>query len=118
MSKNIVIVIIIGIVLVGAFFVFKGKGPIDTALFGKDEAGLAAFGNDIASFDQDDAVLDELDQTFNDILDESAVLSVESALDLASIETEASLADFSGDLDVFSEAVLQEVSQALGEASQ
>lgn len=119
MNKNIIIgVVVVGIILVGVFFIFKGKGPIDTAIFEGDEAELTAFGNDITTLNQDETVLDEISQTFSDILDESAVVSVESALDLASIEKEASEADFSGDLNIFNEDVLQELDQALGGVSQ
>lgn len=119
MNKNVIIgIVVVGIILVGVFFIFKGKGPIDTALFEKDESELTASGNDITSFDQDETVLDEISQTFGDILDESAIVSAGAALDLTSIEKEASEADFSGDLDVFNEAVLQELDQVLGETSQ
>ena len=119
MSKNVIIgIVVAGLILVGVLFIFKGKAPIDTALFEKDEAELAALGNDLVSFNQDETILDEIGQTFSDILDENAVVSVESALDLASIEKEASEADFSGDLDVFNEDVLRELNQAFGEVLQ
>ncbi|MDO8265037.1 MAG: hypothetical protein Q7T34_01545 [Candidatus Parcubacteria bacterium] len=116
MNKNIIIGIIATvIILAGVFFILNNKGPIDTALFEGDETELTSLGNDINAFNQDETILDEINQTFSDILDESAVVSVESALDLTSIEKEAAEADFAGELDVFNEAILQEIDQALGE---
>lgn len=118
MSRNIIVIIIVGIILAGAFFIFRGGGPIDTALFENDETELAVFGNDVAAFNQDETILDEISQTFSDILDEGAVVSTESAIELASIEKEASEADISGDLNVFDEGILQELGQIFDEVLQ
>jgi len=120
MNKNIIIgVVVVVIILVGAFFtIFRGKPPIETAIFDKDETELGAFGSDVALFEQDNTIFDELNQTFSDILEEGAVVSTEASIDLTSLNKEASGADFSGDLDVFNEGVLQELDQVLGEVSQ
>jgi len=92
--------------------------PLNTALFEKDESELNAFDNSLVFFDQRDAVLNEIDQTFSDILDESPVVSAESAIDPASIEKEASEVDYSDDLTIFNEGILQELDQVTGEVSQ
>ncbi len=55
---------------------------------------------------------------FNKGKDEGAIVSVESALDLVSLEQEASAIDFSGDLNIFNESLLQELDQAFGEILQ
>lgn len=119
MNRNIIIgIVVVIIILVGIFLIFKGKPPLDTALFDKDEEELSAFNNDIALFDQDNTALDEISQTFSDILDEGAIISAESALNLTSLEQEASAVDFSGDLNIFNENILQEFDQAFGEVLQ
>lgn len=119
MSRNIIVVLAITmIILAGVFFIFKGEEMLNTALFEKDEAELTALENDIAAFNQDETILDEVGQTFSDILDESAVVGAESALESASVEKEASEADFSGDLNVFDEGAMQELDQIFGEISQ
>lgn len=119
MTKIIIgVIVVVAVILVGAFLIFRGKPSIDTALFDKDEAELSAFNNNIALFDQDNTILDEINQTFSDILDEGAIVSAESALDLTSLEQEASVVDFSGDLNILNENILQELDQAFGEVLQ
>lgn len=119
MNRNIIIgIVVVIIILAGVFLIFKSKPALDTALFDKDEAELNAFNNDIALFDQDNTVLDEINQTFNDILNEGAVVSAESALDLTSLEQEASAVDFSSELNIFDEDILQELDQSFGEVLQ
>ena len=121
MSKNVVIgiVVVILVVVVGALFISRGEEAFDVSLFDKDEAELTSMGNDIEMLSQD-AVLDEIDQTFSDILDESVGVSAAEALDESSIAKEALEADLSQTLDAFAadEAVLQELDQAFEDVSQ
>ena len=121
MSKNVVIgiVVVILVVVVGALFIPRGEEAFDVSLFDKDEAELASMGNDIEMLSQD-AVLDEIDQTFSDILDEGAGISADAALDESEIAKEAAEADLSETLDAFAsdDAVLQELDQAFGDVSQ
>ena len=120
MSKNVVIgiVVVILVVVVGALFIPRGEEAFDVSLFDKDEAELTSMGNDIEMLSQD-AVLDEIDQTFSEIL-KGAGISADEALDESSIAKEASEADLSQTLDAFSadDAVLQELDQAFGDVSQ
>ena len=120
MSKNVAIgvVVVILVVVAGAFFIFRGEEAFDVSLFEKDEAELTSIGNDIEMLSQD-AVLDELEQTFGDIL-EGAGISAAEALDESSIALEALEADLSQTLDAFAsdDAVLQELDQAFGDVSQ
>ena len=122
MNKNIAIgiAVIIFVVVVGAFFIFRGGGALDVSLFQEDEAELSSFNNDIELFSKDGAALDEIDQTFGDILDEGTVISIDEALDEAAIIKEASQADLSDTLDAFTsdEIILQELDQAFGEVLQ
>lgn len=119
-NRKVIISIVIFVMVVGAFFVFRGDKAFSISLFEKDEAGLAKINNDIEIFFQDNTVLSEIDQTFSDILDEGAGISADAALDEASIAQEASQANLSQILDAFEadEAALQELDQAFGEVSQ
>ena len=121
MSKNIVIgvIVVILVVVAGAFFTFRGEEAFDVSLFDKDEAELTSIGNDIEMLSQD-VVLDEIEQTFGDILDESVGVSAVEALDESSIAKEALEADLSQTLDAFAadDAVLQELDQAFDDVSQ
>jgi len=118
MNKIIIVILVVGIILVGAFLFLRGRAPIDTALFDGDEAELSAFENNLDLFSKDGAVLDEINQTFGDILDEGVGVSSESSLDLASLDAEAAGVDFSGDLNIFDENILQELDQSFGEVLQ
>ena len=121
MNKNIVIgiVVIILVIVAGVLFISKEEEAFDVSLFDKDEAELTSIGNDIEMFSQD-AVLDEIEQTFGDILDEGAEISADAALDESEIAKEAAEVDLSQALDAFAsdEAVLQEIDQAFGDVSQ
>ena len=120
-NKNIILGIsIIVMVVVGAFFIFRGDKALDVSLFEKDEAELTRMSNDLESLFQDNAFLDEIDQTFSDILDEGAGISASDALDESSIAQEAAQADLSQTLDAFAadDAVLQELDQVFGEVLQ
>jgi len=99
-------------------FTVVSKGPLDTALFEKDESELNAFSNSLAFFDKESALLNEIDQTFSDILDESPALSPELAVEFTSIEKEGAEIDYSDDLTIFNEDILRELDQVLGEISQ
>ena len=63
--------IIIGVVLVlvvGAFFISgRGGEVIDVSVFAPDESELNSMTTDIEAFSGDDAVLDEIDQTFGEV---------------------------------------------------
>jgi len=121
MNKNIIIgiVVIILVIVAGVLFISRGEEAFDVSLFDKDEAELTSIGNDIEMLSQD-VVLDEIEQTFNDILDEGAGISADAALDESEIAKEAAEADLSQVLDAFAsdEAVLQELDQAFGDVSQ
>ena len=75
---------------------------------------------DIDAFSMDDAVIEELNQTFSDILDETAGISAAEALDESSITKEAARADLSQILNVLGpdDAALSEFNQTLGEVLQ
>lgn len=71
MNKNIIIgIVILLVVVVGAFFIFRGERAFDVSALERDEVELASIANDIEAFQEDNLVLNELDQTFTDILDE------------------------------------------------
>jgi len=120
MKRDILIgVVAVLVVVVGAFFIFRGEKAFDLSLFEKDEAELARMSNDFEMLSQD-SVLDEIDQTFGDILDEGAGISAGDALDESSIAQEAAQADLSQTLDAFAadDAALQELDQVFGEVLQ
>ena len=120
-NKNVIIgvAVIAVIVVVGAFFIFRGEKAFDVSFFEKDEAELTRMNNDFEMLSQD-SVLNEIDQTFGDILDEGAGISADDALDESSIAQEAAQADLSQTLDAFAadDAVLQELDQVFGEVLQ
>jgi len=119
--KNIPIgIVIVFVVVVGAFYIFRGEKAFDVFFLGQDEAELASITSDIEAVSQDNIILDELDQTFSDILDEIAGISADEALDEASIAQEASQADLSQTLDAFAadDAALQELDQSFDEVLQ
>ena len=121
MKRDILIgVAAVFVVVVGAFFIFRGEKAFDVSLFEKDEAELTRMSNDLESLFQDNAFLDEIDQTFSDILDEGAGISASDALDESSIAQEAAQADLSQTLDAFAadDAVLQELGQLFAEVLQ
>lgn len=108
------------LVIVWAFFTLIADNVFDVAQFEEDEAVLENIGNDLESLSQDNAFLDEIDQTFSDILDEGAGISADDALDESSIAQEAAQADLSQTLDAFAadDAVLQELDQVFGDVLQ
>ena len=122
-QKNIVMggaLFVILAILVGAFFLLTADKALDVAQFEKDEAVLNEIGADIDILSQDDALFNEIDQTFGDILDEVAGIPSEEALDTSSIDAEASQVDLSDTLDAFDadNALLQELDQIFDEVSQ
>ncbi len=121
MNKNLIIaIVVVLVVVVGAFFIFKDKKALDVSFIQGDETELAGWLSDFEAFSQDDALAAELDQTFGDILDEGAAISADAALDDSSISQEASQADFLQTLNAFAadDAALQELDQISGEVSQ
>lgn len=122
MNKNLVIgiFIIILVLVAGAFFIFKGDKAFDVSFLDKDAAELDSMAADIDAFSMDNAAIEELNQTFSDILDESAGISAAEALGESSIDKEAALADLSQILNVFGldDAALSELNQVLGEVLQ
>ncbi|MCP6719522.1 MAG: hypothetical protein KJI71_04840 [Patescibacteria group bacterium] len=120
MNRNIIIgIVIVIIILVGAFFIFRG-GPIDTSAFKADEAELDRFNQDIEAASQDSGIFNEFTQTFLDILDEVAPIPPGEALDEASINQDAAESDLSDSLDSFAadESALQEFDDTFEEVSQ
>lgn len=120
-NKTIVIGVIAVLVIVGgAFFIFRGDKAFDVSQLDRDAAKLDSMAADIDAFSRDDVALEELNQTFSDILDETAGISAAEALDEQSIAQEASQADFGQTLNAFAadDAALQELDQAFGEVSQ
>ena len=114
MNKNIIIGIVVLVLVVGALFLFGGRGdPIDVSLFGQDETELNSLDGDINMFVQDDAVLDEIDDTVGDITDAEDACSVET------IDQEAAEVDLTATLDAFDEdeTILNELDQIFGEVS-
>lgn len=68
-----------------------------------EEQELAQIEQDFDIFAQDELVLDELEQTYRDVLDENPVVTTEDALNVDDINREAADADISGDLNAFAE---------------
>lgn len=122
MNKNLIIAIVIVLVIVvaGAFFIFRGKKAFDVSFIQGDETELSNWGSDLEIFSQEDTLATELDQTFGDILDERAAISTDAALDESSINQEATQADFSQTLNASAvdESILQELDQLFGEVLQ
>jgi len=120
-KNNILIgVVVVLVIVVGAFFIFRGEKAFDVSVLDQDVAGLNSIANDLDAFSKDNVVVEEMNQTFSDILDETAGISAAEALDEQSIAQEASQADFGQTLNAFAadDAALQELDQAFGEVSQ
>lgn len=122
MNKNAVIsvVVIVLVVVVGAFFIFRGDKTFNVSVLDRDAAELDGIAADIDAFSKDNVAVEELNQTFGDILDETAGIGAAEALDESSIAQESSQIDTLQTLDAFAadEAALQEFDQAFGEVSQ
>lgn len=120
-NKDIVryAIVVVLVAVVGAFFIFRGEKAFDISGFEKDEMELTRMSNDFEALFQG-TILDEIDQTFSDILDEGAGISADDALDESSIAQEAAQADLSQTLDAFAadDAVLQELDQVFDEVLQ
>ena len=120
-NKDIVryAIVVVLVAVVGAFFIFRGEKAFDISGFEKDEMELTRMSNDFEALFQG-TILDEIDQTFSDILDEGAGISADDALDEFSIAQEAAQADLSQTLDAFAadDAVLQELDQVFDEVLQ
>ena len=120
-NKDIVryAIVVVLVAVVGAFFIFRGEKAFDVSGFEKDEMELTRMSNDFETLFQG-TILDEIDQTFSDILDEGAGISADDALDESSIAQEAAQADLSQTLDAFAadDAVLQELDQVFDEVLQ
>jgi Tfp pilus assembly protein PilO len=122
-QKNIVmgaVLIVVLVILVGIFFLFSGEKAIDLSLLEQEEMELTSIDSGLNALVQDNAILDELNQTFGDILDENTEFSTVDALEESSIVQEASEADLSETLNAFAadDAVLEELYQVFGEVSQ
>ena len=116
MNRNIIIGIVVVLVLVvGAFLILgRGGGGIDVSVFVPDEAELNSMATDIEAFSEDDIVLNEVDDTFDDITDAGDAFSLDT------IDQEVSEVDLSATLDAFAadDTVLDEIDQTFGEVSQ
>jgi len=77
--------------------------PSLSSFFQSDERELNQIRQDLDSFTADELLLDELEQTYSDVLDENLVVTTENALNLDDINAEASGADISGDITAFAE---------------
>jgi len=121
MDKRVTVgVIILLIVVGGAFLLLKSRAPfVDTTSVVHEEDEFKAFDIDVAAFTQDEAILSELDQTLDDVVEGGEVSTIES-IDSVSISQEANHADFSNDLTGFANdgAALQELDQVFGEVLQ
>lgn len=117
---------ILGIIVAGAvagiavLVIFRGEGVFDVSLFGQDETELERFGEDIATLSRDAALLDEIDQAFDDITGEGIAITAEEALDEASINQEGAKSNLTPALNAFGtdDVVLEEIDEAFGEVSQ
>lgn len=122
MNRNIAIGIIVFIIIIGGVLLFLKRGPsaVDTITVNKEEDELTALNNDFDLFAADEAALDEINQTFNDVAETTETLNAAKALDNVSISQEADQADLSGDITSFNndEAQLQEINQAFNEILQ
>ncbi len=125
MSKKAIaiLVIIFLLVLGGVFWLMKTTKftpiPVST-LFGDEEGALDTLREDLDFLAARDGVLNEIDETLSDASDGSEGLSPTDALDSISLDREAGAADFSSDLDSFSndETKLQDLNQTFGEVLQ
>ena len=121
MNRNIIIaIVVVGIILVGAFFIFRGDKAFDVSGLDRDVTELNSMSADLNAFSNDNVAIEELNKTLSDILDETAGISAAEALDESSIAQEASQADISQILNAFAadDAALSGFDQAFGEVSQ
>ena len=116
MNKNIIIGVVVVLVLaVGALLILGREGEgIDVSVFAPDEAELNSMAIDIEAFSVNDAILDEIDDAFGDIIDAGDAFSIDT------IDQEAAEADLSAALDAFAadDTVLDEIDQIFDEVSQ
>ena len=121
MNRNTIIGIIVAgaVAAIAVLVIFRGEGVFDVSFFEQDEAQLERFGEDIATLSGDAALLDEIDQTFDDITREGTVVPAEEALDEASINQEGVQANLTPGLNALGgdDAVLEEIDEAFGEVS-
>ena len=122
MNKNVLIGIIALVIVVGgAFLLYKGNQlSVDTGALSSEEKSFTSLENDMSSFAQDETVLNEVNQTYNDIAQDSGAVSSSDAFNGASIASEARQVDFSSDVNAFNSdnVALQGASQASGEVAQ
>jgi len=121
MDKNIIsIIIILVVVVIGAFFAVTEKAAFDISGLEQDSAVLQKLSVDLDILYQDQSLLEELDRTINDILDESVATNASTALNEASIVAEESQAELSQTLNAFAddEEVFGELNQLFNEVSQ
>ena len=103
-QKNMImggVVFLLILVATGVFFFLTAGNALDMVKFKQDEMVLSAINNDLHAFSKEDVLLEEINQTLGDILDEVAGIPIEDALDLSSIDAEASQVDLSETLDAF-----------------
>lgn len=122
MNKNAVIgiVVVVLVAVVGAFFIFRGDKAFDVSGLDRDVIELDSMSADLDAFSKDNVAIEELNQTFSDLLDETVGINAAEALDESSIAQESSQADFGQTLNAFAadDAALSELDQAFGEVSQ
>lgn len=132
MNKNIImpflgisIIIVIGLIWAAANFFNIRSGMIlqnrnippaefDTAAIQADQQDLIATESDISSFNQDDALFGEIDQTSDDISGANDL-----ALDEKLLNEEALAADISNDISALDNTVVQnEIDQSINDVVQ
>lgn len=121
MKKNIVIgIIIVLVIIVVIYFLFIREGVLNISNLQKDEAKLADLEKDIESFNQDEILSTEFDQTFDDILGEDGVIDASAALDESSIIQEVNQIDLTQLLNALAadNAALQEFNRISNDISQ
>jgi hypothetical protein len=121
-NKNLILAIFAVFIIVIAVFLMSTRAPsvVDMAGLKNEENELEAFDADLTSFDADQSVLSELDQTLGDAADAGGKVSAAETFDSLSIGQEAGQSDFSQDLTGFTsdDALLPELDQAFGEVLQ
>ncbi|MDO8571723.1 MAG: hypothetical protein Q7R79_03515 [bacterium] len=121
-TKIVIALVAFFVVMVTGAFLFRGagEGVVQLSVLQEDETELAVFEKDLEIISEDEHALEEVDQTFNDILEGGFGVTLENALDDASLSQEAYDVDFWQTLDDFEhdDAALQDDNEVYAEITQ
>ncbi len=116
-NKIIIALVAFFVVMVSGAFLFRGAGEVhevvELSVLQVDEKELAVFEKDLEIISEDEHALREVEGTFNDILEGGFGITLENALDDASLSQEAYDVDFGLTLDDFEhdDAALQDTGE-------